>query len=137
MKKWKTPAFITRMTKKQKICAIFGAILLGLFLWWAVHTQLHLKLWYLMPSRDEYYIYIPTDLSPEQAENCSLTVKKQTGFGETEYHGEYWQEQSCFHVIVEDRGIYRILLEDPNAIDLDVYVEIGRDEIYCVPHYAG
>ena len=148
MRKWKKPAlfnkikrpaFLEKMSKKQRrwLCIALTALVTLLLVWWASHVQFFTKIWYLLPSSDEYYVYVPTDYAPEEMENCTLKLTKLTGFGEKTITGDYWPEENCFHAIVEDRGIYKIKLHGPDGIIKSVHAEIGRDQIYVVPFYRG
>ena len=103
----------------------------------AFHFDLGARIWYMLPSKKDFYVYIPTDLTPEEAKSATVHLTKVTGFNKTQIVAEYWEEGDCFHVVLSDRGIYEVYMDIPQQSSQMQYVEIGHEDIYCIPFNLG
>lgn len=126
------------MKKKRTwiwLALIVGAVALTVLIFFAF--GLWAKAWYLLPSFEDYYVSIPTDLSQSEAAASTVTITKVTGWNKKTVTAEYWADNKCFHAVLTERGIYAICMETPQQNRQIQYVEIGRDEIYCISLESG
>lgn len=123
--------------KKLLIIIILSVVVLAIAVFCAFQFDLGTRLWYVLPSFKDYYVYIPTNLTAEEAKETTITLKNVTGFNKDPIVAEYWEESSCFHAVLSKRGIYEIYMNAPQTRARTEYVEIGHEEIYCIAFNVG
>ena len=105
-------------------------IIIGTFFW--LRYDIGARIWYLLPSDHEFYVYLPTDMDPVNARSTTVTLTNMTGFDDDPIVAQYWEEAGCFHVVLDDRGIYEIKVDPPDQSALTIYMEAAYDEIFCI-----
>ena len=109
---------------------LIGIVVAIVIVVWAFQFNLGTKLKYTFSSSGTYYIYIPTNLTEKEAEAATVTLNNTTGLFNTVVEAEYWEENSCFHAVVSQKGIYEIVLDSPDINARTHYIEVGEAEVY-------
>ena len=117
--------------KKWGLIIIIAVMAIATLAMVAICINLGEQLLYTMPAPQEYLVYIPTDVTPDEAEQMVVTLTNYSSARKQAVEAEYWEENSCFYVLLDGHGIYKLKINNPFGYTVEEFVKIGRDDVYC------